>query len=132
MLYFEQFCKCPKGCSCKMPIRRKTTLPVLCFSSGIPVASAEHGAGTFCHWVMAFVLALEKRWSDRMYNVPVARKVCATCKWWRGKRELKFIGGRLQAVEVDNITPKGHTCRAWNQERGATHQCNRWTQWERM
>ena len=67
-----------------------------------------------------------------MYNVPVARKVCATCKWWRGKRELKFIGGRLQAVEVDNISPKGHTCRAWNQERGATHQCNRWIQWERM
>ena len=36
-------------------------VPVLCFSSGIPVASAEHGAGTFCHWVMAFVLALERR-----------------------------------------------------------------------
>ena len=26
-----------------------------------------------------------------MYNVPVARKVCATCKWWRGKRELKWL-----------------------------------------
>ena len=67
-----------------------------------------------------------------MYNVPVSRKVCATCKWWRGSRELKFIGGRLQTVEVDNINPKGNACRAWNQERGATHQCNRWTLWERL
>lgn len=67
-----------------------------------------------------------------MYNVPVARKVCATCKWWRGGRKLKFIGGNLCAIEVDGIMPKGHLCRAWNLERGATHTCNRWTQWERM
>ena len=68
-----------------------------------------------------------------MYNVPVARKVCATCKWWRGKREIAFVGARQpQFVVVDNIAPAGHTCHAWNAERGATHQCNRWTQWERM
>ena len=68
-----------------------------------------------------------------MYNVPVARKVCATCKWWRGKREISFVGARQpQFVVVDNINPAGHVCRAWNVDRGATHQCNRWTQWERM
>lgn len=68
-----------------------------------------------------------------MYNVPVARKVCATCKWWRGKRELKFNGARTpQFVEVDGIMPSGHRCAAWDRDRGATHNCNRWTQWERM
>ena len=67
-----------------------------------------------------------------MISMPLRMASSFIGKWWRGKRELKFIGGRLQAVEVDNISPKGHTCRAWNQERGATHQCNRWTQWERM
>jgi hypothetical protein len=29
-----------------------------------------------------------------MYNIPVARKVCATCKWWRAERELEFSGAR--------------------------------------
>ena len=68
-----------------------------------------------------------------MYNVPIARKVCATCKWWRGKREISFVGARQpQFVVVDNISPAGHTCRAWNVDCGATHQCNRWTKWERM
>ncbi len=68
-----------------------------------------------------------------MYNVPANRKVCATCKWWRAKRELSFAGARTpQFVVVDNIVPRGHTCAAWRVERGATHQCNRWTQWERM
>ena len=39
-----------------------------------------------------------------MYNVPIARKVCATCKWWRGKREISFVGARQpQFVVVDNI-----------------------------
>ena len=75
---------------------------------------------------------IQVKGSDRMYNVPVARKVCATCKWWRGKRELKFVGGSLQFVEVDGIMPQGHTCRAWNVERGATNQCNRWVKWEKM
>ena len=68
-----------------------------------------------------------------MYNVPVARKVCATCKWWRAPRELEFAGARApQFVTVDNITPAGHRCAAWKVDRAATHTCNRWTQWERM
>lgn len=68
-----------------------------------------------------------------MYNVPVARKVCATCKWWRGERELDFVGAREpQYVKVDGISPVGHTCAAWNKDRAATHQCNRWVKWERM
>ena len=68
-----------------------------------------------------------------MYNVPASRKVCATCKWWRGKRELDFVGARTpQFVKVDNIMPAGHMCSAWKVDRGATHNCNRWVQWERM
>jgi len=47
-------------------------------------------------------------------------------------RRAKFVGGTPQAIVVDGIMPKGHLCRAWNQERGATHQCSRWTPWERM
>ena len=68
-----------------------------------------------------------------MYNVPASRKVCATCKWWRAKRELEFAGARTpQFVTVDNIMPAGHKCAAWKVDRGATHACNRWVQWERM
>ena len=68
-----------------------------------------------------------------MYNVPVARKVCATCKWWRVQRELEFSGAREpRYVVVDNITPAGHPCAAWKTDRSATHICNRWAKWERM
>ena len=68
-----------------------------------------------------------------MYNVPAARKVCATCKWWRGRRELDFAGARApQFVRVENIRAEGNRCSAWKVERSSTHSCNRWTQWERM
>lgn len=68
-----------------------------------------------------------------MYNVPVARKVCATCKWWRGNRELSFAGARApQFVTVKSAAPRGNGCVAWKVDRGAMHQCNRWAQWERM
>lgn len=68
-----------------------------------------------------------------MYNVQIGRKVCATCKWWRGSREISFAGARMpQYVQVDNIVPAGHTCVAWRVERGATHACNRWSKWEKM
>ena len=51
-----------------------------------------------------------------MYNVSVARKVCATCKWWRAERELEFSGAREpRYVVVDNIAPSGHPCAAWAQ-----------------
>lgn len=68
-----------------------------------------------------------------MYNVPVARKVCATCKWWRGAREVSFVGARVpQFITVDSTDPRGHNCAAWKVERAAMHHCNRWVQWERM
>ena len=68
-----------------------------------------------------------------MYNVPVARKVCATCKWWRVQRELEFSGAREpRYVVVDNIAPAGHACAAWKTDRSATATCNRWAKWERM
>lgn len=68
-----------------------------------------------------------------MYNVPIAKKVCATCKWWRGNREVNFVGAREpQFVTVDNIAPQGNTCAAWKTDRGATHTCNRWSKWEKM
>ena len=68
-----------------------------------------------------------------MYNVPVARKVCATCKWWRARRELEFAGAREpRYVVVDNIAPAGHRCAAGKVERSATHAGNRWVKWERM
>ena len=68
-----------------------------------------------------------------MYNVQIARKVCATCKWWRADRELEFSGAREpRYVVVDGIAPGGHPCAAWNTDRSATATCNRWVKWERM
>ena len=68
-----------------------------------------------------------------MYNVPITRKVCATCKWWRGRREVNFVGAREpKYVTVDGIMPRDNNCTAWRVERGATHTCNRWTKWERI
>ena len=68
-----------------------------------------------------------------MYNVPIARKVCATCKWWRAERELEFAGAREpRYVVVDGLAPSGHPCAAWNTDRSATATCNRWSKWERM
>lgn len=68
-----------------------------------------------------------------MYNVPISKKVCATCKWWRANREVNFVGAREpQFVTVDDISPRGKTCAAWKTERAATHTCNRWARWEKM
>jgi len=68
-----------------------------------------------------------------MYRVPVDKKVCATCKWWRGKRELAFVGAREpKFIEVEGIMPKGCLCQAWRVERSSMHHCDRWSQWERM
>ena len=38
-----------------------------------------------------------------MYNVPVARKVCATCKWWRGKRDFICSAGQTSNGEMIGV-----------------------------
>ena len=91
------------------PFRPRTVFSFQAYQS----PRRKRSAGTF---LLLKRPRIQVKGSDRMYNVPVARKVCATCKWWRGKRELKFVGGSLQFVEVDGIMPQGHTCRAWNVE----------------
>ena len=68
-----------------------------------------------------------------MYNVPVAMKVCATCKWWRGKREVNFVGAsEPQYVTVEGVMVRGTKCAAWKVDRAATASCNRWSKWERI
>ena len=53
----------------------------------------------------------------------MARKVCATCKWWRAERELEFSGAHEPRYVVDNIAPAGRPCAVWEMERSATHTC---------
>lgn len=67
-----------------------------------------------------------------MYNVPIARNVCATCKWWHGGRKVTFAGRNPAYVTVDGITPRGHGCTAWGKEMGATHTCFRYARWEKL
>lgn len=43
-----------------------------------------------------------------MTYVPERWNVCATCKWWRGRRQVKFIAaGAPPQVVVDGIMPGG-------------------------
>lgn len=68
-----------------------------------------------------------------MYNAPIDKKWCATCKWWRGKREVNFVGARTpQYVTCENNWFKGNRCAAWKVERSPSSSCNRWVKWERI
>ena len=29
-----------------------------------------------------------------MYQIPIAHKNCATCRWWSGRRKLIFVGAK--------------------------------------
>ena len=39
-----------------------------------------------------------------MYKIPIARKKCATCRWWSGRRKLVFVGANPQFISVDART----------------------------
>lgn len=68
-----------------------------------------------------------------MTYVPERWNVCATCKWWRGRRQVKFIAaGAPPQVVVDGIMPGGSTCVVWNRDRSAMGRCDHWLKWERL
>ena len=33
-----------------------------------------------------------------MYQIPIAHKKCATCRWWSGRRKLVFVGANPQFI----------------------------------
>ena len=68
-----------------------------------------------------------------MYNVPIDKKWCATCKWWHGKRKVNFVGAAAPIyVTCENNWFKGNRCSAWETDRAASHSCMRWTRWEKL
>ena len=36
-----------------------------------------------------------------MYQIPIAHKKCATCRWWSGRRKLVFVGANPQFISVE-------------------------------
>ena len=47
-----------------------------------------------------------------MYQIPIAHKKCATCRWWSGLRKLVFVGANPQFISVDAMSDMKN-CRAW-------------------
>ena len=144
MLYFQQFCECPRGCCARcrsagrLVIERREGImrSERAAHSGPDAPLRPRAVFLFGHTSRLGGTRPRTRFYEeragKMYNVPVARKVCATCKWWRGKREVNFIGAREpQFITVAGLIP-GSKCAAWKVERSATHACNRWVKWERM
>lgn len=45
-----------------------------------------------------------------MYQLPIAHKNCATCRWWSGRRKLIFVGANPQLISVEPISDLPRIC----------------------
>ena len=66
-------------------------------------------------------------------DVPIAHKKCATCRWWSGSRNIRFVGANPEFVTIKAVLP-GANCRAWPDKRpfSGTATCFRWSRWEKL
>ena len=66
-------------------------------------------------------------------DIPIDHEKCATCRWWTGARNVKFVGSVPKYVTVKGVLP-ADVCQAWegNRKYGAASRCLRWTKWERL
>lgn len=63
-----------------------------------------------------------------MHLISITDKRCATCRWWPGTREVKFMSQRPFKVKTDGnarCQAKGTTCSGGNA-------CSRWAKWEKL
>ena len=72
-------------------------------------------------------------------SVNVNSKVCATCRWWEGPRELgtykRDNKGNVIPISINAEGQKQHKCLAGtNPTKGsfALSRCNKWSKWEKL
>ena len=60
--------------------------------------------------------------------VGIADRRCATCRWWPGEREVKFMSQRPYKVQsVGNAR-----CQAKGTLSSGANACSRWSKWEHL
>ena len=66
------------------------------------------------------------------FDIPIAHRKCATCRWWSGARELVFIGRDPKFVRVPAMVAMA-PCGAWPSKKSSSAMtCMRWSRWERL
>jgi len=62
-------------------------------------------------------------------SIEASKRICATCQYWQGEREVKFI--TAQYVRVNYHTGQAY-CAAFKQNKGSGFYCNRYKRWVQL
>ncbi|MBQ3033065.1 MAG: hypothetical protein IJD28_01685 [Deferribacterales bacterium] len=65
-----------------------------------------------------------------MPRVASKAKCCATCRWWKGERNIIFESFTSSVPRNVEYSPAQSECAAIRQKTIGSRVCSKWTKWE--